>query len=279
MADSSLLLSSCTTTLPGALLAVPGFCAYEIPVAVDQARGIWAVSETDFLVVERGSSSVVFVHDTDGDGLPDSRTTVAEAPSLTHGLAISSSSSSSNSNNNNYLYASSDTHVYRWRINSNGNNNNFLEPLGEMEAVIDNMNDDGQGGQEAGNHRTRTLALDNSSGKLYVSVGSVENIDADSVRSRIRRFDTTTNNNGIDNFPINFLDGEVFADGVRNEVGLAYDRHGVLWGVENSADDLVRDDLGGDIKEDNPVRFVLFCFVSFCFVGKKPTDKNSQQEH
>ena len=43
------------------------------------------------------------------------------------------------------------------------------------------------------------------------------------------------------------------ADGLRNEVGLAFDRHGVLWGVENGADNLMRSDLGGDIHNDNPV--------------------------
>jgi glucose/arabinose dehydrogenase len=35
-------------------------------------------------------------------------------------------------------------------------------------------------------------------------------------------------------------------------VGLAFDKHDVLWGVENGADKLVRDDLGGDIHNDNP---------------------------
>lgn len=35
-------------------------------------------------------------------------------------------------------------------------------------------------------------------------------------------------------------------------MGLAFDRFGVLWGVENGADSLVRNDLGGDIHNDNP---------------------------
>lgn len=45
---------------------------------------------------------------------------------------------------------------------------------------------------------------------------------------------------------------KVFADGLRNEVGLAFDRHGRLWGVENGADQLNRPDLGGDIHNANP---------------------------
>ena len=27
--------------------------------------------------------------------------------------------------------------------------------------------------------------------------------------------------------------GELFIDGLRNEVGIAFDRYGILWGVEN----------------------------------------------
>lgn len=59
-------------------------------------------------------------------------------------------------------------------------------------------------------------------------------------------------------FPIDFSLGEVFADGLRNEVGLAFDSHGVLWGVENSADNLEREDIGGDITNDNPAVYQQF---------------------
>jgi glucose/arabinose dehydrogenase len=45
---------------------------------------------------------------------------------------------------------------------------------------------------------------------------------------------------------------KVFADGLRNEVGLAFDKFGTLWGVENGADQLNRPDLGGDIHNGNP---------------------------
>ena len=83
-------------------------------------------------------------------------------------------------------------------------------------------------------------------GLLYVSVGSVLNVDPDSYRSRIRRFNLTHVPDGGFEFDL----GEVFADGLRNEVGLAFDRSGVLWGVENGADRLFRDDLGGDIHNE-----------------------------
>lgn len=110
-------------------------------------------------------------------------------------------------------------------------------------------------------------------------MGSVQNVDEDSSRSRIRRIpliveeqtqvgDDTTTASG---FPIDFTSAEIIADGVRNTVGMAFDYtgttssrneignshdgnrvEGVLWGVDNGMDNLFRGDLGGDIHRDNP---------------------------
>jgi glucose/arabinose dehydrogenase len=227
----------CVVSMAGAWVA-PDFCVYPVPVAIDQARTVLAIGEADFLALERGTESVVYFHDTNGDGLADARHVVASASALNHGLDV----------HNGYLYASSDSQVYRWPLA----NNSFLEAVGAAEIVVGNINADGKGGAPQG-HTTRTLAFDDL-GRLYVSVGSYDNIDNDSFRSRIRRFDLADPSR----FPLDFLGGEVFADGLRNEVGLAFDRHGDLWGVENSADDLDRADLGGAIlTEDNPVRAVL----------------------
>lgn len=213
----------------------PGFCATDIPLAVNKPRSVVSLGTSDMLILERGTSSIVLLSDSDDDGLADAKLTVATASRLNHGLAV----------NDNYVYASSDVFVYRWRI---GNGENF-RVTGDLEVVIENMNADGMGGAPGG-HTTRTLIFD-ASGRLYISVGSNGNVDPDSYRSRIRRFDLTQGN-----LPLDFQTGEVFADGLRNEVGLAFDRHGVLWGVENGADNLYRKDLGGDIHNDNPVRTV-----------------------
>jgi len=99
----------------------------------------------------------------------------------------------------------------------------------------------------SGGHTTRTLVFD-TQGRLYVSIGSAGNVDSDSSRSRIRRFQVSS----IPDGGVSFSSGELFADGLRNEVGLAFDKHSVLWGVENGADNLQRSDLGGDITNDNP---------------------------
>jgi len=111
--------------------------------------------------------------------------------------------------------------------------------LGASEVVVFNV--------PCCHHVTRSLEFD-SEGYLYVQVGSGSNVDRDSTHARIARFSVTS----IPKGGIDWSKGEVFADGLRNEVGLRFDSKGRLWGVENGCDDLFRADLGGDIHNDNP---------------------------
>jgi glucose/arabinose dehydrogenase len=232
----------CSLELFNAVLPT-GFCASALPVEMDQVRSIFSTGTRSLLALERGTSSVVLLEDTDGDGLVDVKTPILSTPGLNHGLEV----------HDGYLYASSDSAVYRWSFNTgDGEASIGVTVVGARELVIENI--DADGGAPLG-HSTRTLAFDDD-GRLYVSVGSASNVDADSSRSRIRLFSLQNkNDNASSMMPMDFVeDGQVFADGLRDEVGLAFDRHGVLWGVENSADDLFRSDLGGDIHNDNPVR-------------------------
>ncbi|CAL8108722.1 unnamed protein product [Orchesella dallaii] len=145
---------------------------------------------------------------------------------LNHGLVIKDS----------WIYASSLTSVYRWGYEAGQRERINTSP----EIVITGM-------PLIGVHVTRTLLFD-TEGRLYVSLGSFANADANTDRAKIRRFNITE----IPESGIDFWSGEVVVDGVRNEVGLAFDSNGVLWGAGNNADMLVRDDLGGDIHDTNP---------------------------
>jgi glucose/arabinose dehydrogenase len=223
-----------------------GFCATQIPVDVLKPRSVRSISPSEMIVLERDTESVAYLFDSDGDGMPDSKTLLATAPSLNHGLAM----------HDGYLYASSDSTVFRWPFDMEDFDYlNFTDTLtvNDAEIVIDNINENGRGGAPQG-HQTRTLEFDYF-GRLYITVGSEGNVDLNSYRSRIRRVLITRHHDFL--APMDFQTLEVFADGVRNTVGLAFDRHGVLWGVENGADNLQREDLGGDITEDN-VRFQAF---------------------
>jgi len=79
---------------------------------------------------------------------------------------------------------------------------------------------------------------------MYVDVGSANNVDSNSIRALIRRFD-------ISSIPQIWSSGELFAHGMRNEAGLRFDKDDVLWGVENGCDDLQRPPWG-DIHDNNP---------------------------
>lgn len=131
--------------------------------------------------------------------------------SLTHGIALS----------NGFLYASSALTVYRWPYKPGQFS---IINQRTRQTVITNIT------QVSNGHRTRTLTFD-ADGILYISVGSFANIDADSYRSRIRRF-----NLDLQFLPIPFNNGEIFADGCRNTVGLAWSNSGILYGVDNGAD-------------------------------------------
>jgi glucose/arabinose dehydrogenase len=142
-----------------------------------------------------------------------------------------------------HLYASNSSQVYRWSYDPVN-----MDVLGGApELLISNINADGMGGAPQG-HKTRTLVIEEATSTLYVSVGSNANIDPDSYRSRIRRFSVAN----ASTFPLNFEEGEVFADGIRNEVALEWARDGILWGAMNAADRLYHPDLGGEIYNDNP---------------------------
>uniref|UniRef100_A0A6B2L6F7 Pyrroloquinoline quinone-dependent pyranose dehydrogenase beta-propeller domain-containing protein n=1 Tax=Arcella intermedia TaxID=1963864 RepID=A0A6B2L6F7_9EUKA len=111
-------------------------------------------------------------------------------------------------------------------------------------------------------HTTRTLIFD-AKGNLYVSCGSGSNVDPNSSHARIMRF-------SVGNIPqggLNWTTGLLFADGLRNEVGLSFDAQDRLWGVENGVDDLYRADLGGDIHTNNPSEEVNLFDVPSKFYG------------
>ena len=233
---------ACSTALWGQNVAwlQPRFCPRVVTSQpLVKPRGLHIGSNDEVLLVERGLSGdpvskILRLDDADTD---EARVVpVAELSGLNHGIELSGG----------HLYASSASSVYRFPYETGQ-----MSPSSAVDTVIVGM-DKTANDQELGapgGHTTRTLAFDSEGKWLYVSTGSLGNVDKDSFRSRIRRFDISAWD-GVT--PLEFTEGEVFADGLRNEVGLAFDSFGDLWGVENGADRLRRDDLGGDIHNENP---------------------------
>jgi len=213
---------SCSpSALPNAVVP-PGFCAKIWANGFAYPRGIAVASNNDVLVVEVVPQRITVLWN---DGTQ--RATLARASGLNHGIVIS---------DDGFLYASSSRQVYRWSYTPGDRSD-----LGTPEIVVQNI--------PCCHHSSRTLLLND--GFLYVQSGSGSNVDPDSSHAQIRRFPLTWFAD-LSETVIDWSQGELFADGLRNEVGVRTDPQGNIWGVENGCDDLNRNDLGGDIHEDNP---------------------------
>lgn len=225
-----------------------GFCVGEIPVSFNRVRAIEAVpNSNNFFTLERSTESLVLVEDLNFDGIPESNRSIVTFDGLNHGFVFSSK----------YLYASTSNDVYRWEYNFTTNAIIGSNAVDAAELVITNINDDGNGGLEEGNHFTRTLLWKQATNTLYVQVGSYGNIDENPYRSKIRTFVLDESGNSTagstPSIPIQFKDGAVFIDGIRNVVALEFSpKDGTLWGAGNAGDLLFRTDLGGPIYQDNP---------------------------
>lgn len=153
--------------------------------------------------------------------------------SLTHGIALS--------NDGKTLFASSATQVFAWAYDAAAGTIS-----GDRKVIIDGMGSSG--------HTTRTLLMsEKSPGTLIVSYGSNGNIDpaalnVESGVSQIRAFDVST----LPSEPIDYSSGgRRLGWGLRNSVGVAeHPVSGGIYSVENSADELTRDNV--DIHQDNP---------------------------
>jgi len=222
---------SCTlsTLLPNANVSDPLFCPYIWATALNIPRAIAVASNGDLLVVEQGPGQVTALWDANNDGQsdPSERVVLVKQTGLNHGVAIDEIS--------HFVYASSSTDVYRWTYTAG-----TRTALGAATHVVSNV--------PCCHHVTRTLAIDPDHTYLYVQSGSGANVDPDPTHAEIRRFKLTA----LSSTPVDWSTGQLVAEGLRNEVGLAFDKNKNLWGVENGVDDLYRDDLGGDIHNDNP---------------------------
>jgi len=201
-----------------------GFCPFVFASGLSSPRAVQVMSNGDVLVVEQGKNQVTVLYDVNDDGVPDERSVLVTQAGLNHAVIV----------HDGYLYASSKTTVFRWKYSIGQRTN-----LGNAQIVVKNI--------ACCHHVSRSLAFD-SEGLLYVQSGSGSNVDPDASHARIVTFSL----NSIPNGGIEWIKGQLFAEGVRNEVGIRFDRQGRLWGVENGVDNLFRKDLGGDIHENNP---------------------------
>lgn len=207
--SSPKVIRNCTKPLRDAELISKDYCAQVFADNLDQPRGLFVTQGNHVLVIERGGGKISSLFDTDHDLVVDNIATIAQQDGLNHGLAVFGP----------HVYASTSSTIYRWPYTEGQKTESKRK-----ETVVRNINADGKGGAPFG-HTTRTIAFDDI-GRLYVSVGSAGNVDRNSFRARVRRF-TIFGNVRPPVYPEEFKllrqqdfskDGEVFADGLRNEV-------------------------------------------------------------
>src|SRR5215203_3851671 len=157
----------------------------------------------DNLVVGAADEGVVY-------RLPFMDGQLGEPEVLISGLQQPASVTIFSADDGQYLYVGEEIQVSRFLYGPAG-------PIGAQEVVIPNL--------PARGHRTRTVAF-GSDGMLYLAVGSSCNIclEQEPIRATISR----ANSDGSDL--------EIFATGMRNPVGLAFQPEtDLLWATVNSA--------------------------------------------
>lgn len=207
----------------------PRMCVVAFASMLRRPRGMAFAANGDLFVVDGDGITVLFDADGDGASGPTERTRFADVPGANHGIAFSPDGA--------FLYATTPTEVLRWPY-ARGQR---FTTVAYTQVVT---------GMPPGGHAARAIVF-GPDGRLYVDVGSGGNVDqspADlALRSMIRRFVVPAALTA----PMAYASGEVIASGMRNESGLAFDRAGRLWGVENGRDNLANP-LGTDIHLDNP---------------------------
>ncbi|TRX93039.1 hypothetical protein FHL15_006177 [Xylaria flabelliformis] len=225
------LPTSCTGV---SALRFPGTVAsgWSVMKIAGGLRGVRTViwdANGNMLVSEAGKG--ISVHTFGDNGCINSTSTLISNVQLNHGLALTPDSKT--------LYASGERSVWSWTYDP------ATRTVSNQKTVITGM--------DSGIHSTRNvIVVKQQPNLILVQVGSNANLDMQSAqpatgRAIIKIFDMTNAPAAGHNYK---TAGEVFAYGLRNEIGFVQDPAGIVWGVENSGDDFRLNNQ--DIHQDNP---------------------------
>ena len=164
-----------------------------------------AFDDNGVLFLSQRNGKVVALPDKNKDGKVDEVITILDNRETPHGLAFAQLGADY------YLYVGEERQVIRMKRMPD------KISYGKPEVVIS--------GIPGGGHSTRTVKI--KDGKLYLSVGSSCNVCIESNRIRA----------AVSVFELNGKQGKIFAEGLRNTVGMEFSPYsGELWGVNNGRD-------------------------------------------
>ncbi|RXW12263.1 hypothetical protein EST38_g13592 [Candolleomyces aberdarensis] len=271
------LPTSTVNTCPGAPQASYGMTSAQgwrhMPVLgrLSNPRGIAMDTLGQLLVVERRKG--VTGHVLDANGCVTSSKTVIQDNGLNHGIDVHPAG--------NKLFASSSDVAWVWDYDP------VAMTATNKRTLVTGMNNNG--------HSTRTILIPRKYPNLMVlTVGSEGNIDMPSFqmnngRASIKVFEwATLPTNGVVYNSTSY--GKVLGYGLRNDVGVAEDRAGLVYSIENSLDNAYRviNGQNRDIHINNPAEKVyrlgdpsnprqLFGGYPHCYTVWEPSDFTDKQ--
>jgi glucose/arabinose dehydrogenase len=199
----------------------PGFKVSVFARGFDEPRWLAVAPNGDVFVADSAAGQVIVLSDRQRRGMAESRDVFADRLSLPFGIAF----------HDDYVYVANTNQVVRFRYDSKTS-----KRLGNAERIIDLP------GMGYNQHWTRSLAFSGDGKRLFVSVGSRTNIsiESDPRRAAILAADPDGKNM------------EIYAGGLRNAVGIAFNRQtNHLWATVNE-----RDDIGDDVPSDYFTRVI-----------------------
>ncbi|GAB1317801.1 Soluble quino protein glucose/sorbosone dehydrogenase [Madurella fahalii] len=228
--------SSCpgvTATSRYRLSAAAGWKYTLLATGLSRPRSVLFDTEGHLLVLEAGNG--LTAHTIGANGCISASKTVIQNNQLNHGLALSPDGKT--------VYVSAAPTVWSYNYDAT-----TMTATGQTVAVR---------GMNPGGHTSRTLAIPpNNPNLLVVSLGSAGNIDAPTImketgRAIVKVFDMSKTPSG--GYTYN-TEGWYLGYGLRNEIGIIFDGNNMVWGVENSGDQLTRSTGGRtvDVHIDNP---------------------------
>lgn len=200
--------------LNGRTINLPkGFIISEYATGIGSAR-FFSFNEQNTMFIGTNSNDKIYaVRDSDNDGTAETVNEIANGLNTPHSTFYFEGD----------LYVGEENRVTVYKdIDDDGK-------FSSVQTVVDNLPSGNK--LTGGGHKTRTVVV-GADRKLYVSIGSSCNvcIENDERRATIMRYN---------------LDGsgeEIYASGLRNTLGFAFDDSATLWGL-----DMGRDQIGDDI--------------------------------
>ena len=201
--------------------APEGFTVSLFAEQLRNPRVIRTAPNGDFFISESGPGRVRLLRDADGDGKPELDSVFATGLNLPFGIAFRK-----DADGRGWVYVAETNRVVRFAYRD-GDTVASSAP----EVVVSDV--PGFGRLRGGGHWTRDLDFSKDGRTLYVSVGSISNVDDPEVNRMEERRAT------ILAYDADGRGERIHASGIRNPVGLAVDqRTGALWTSVNERDGL-----------------------------------------